>query len=77
MLELIESEDIYLAKSMIVVSLQSLDPEEVEYALSIVDSQNDFSLMPQIEQLSQNHYDPGVRQLAREVLESIAAEYRP
>ena len=73
-LELIEAEDNYLARSMIVMSLQSADPEEVEYALAIVDAQNDFSLMPQIEELSFNHYDAGVRQVAKEVLESIAAE---
>jgi hypothetical protein len=73
-LELIESEDNYLARSMIVLSLQSLDPAEAMVALAIVDSQDDFSLAPQVEAL-QNHHDAAVRELAMEVLESITSGY--
>jgi hypothetical protein len=74
-LELIESEDNYLARSMIVLSLQSLDPAEAMVALSIVDSQDDFSLAPQVEAM-QYHHDAAVRDLAVEVLQSITSGYR-
>ena len=73
-LDLIEGEDNYLARSMIVMSLQSLDPAEVIHALSIVDAQDDFSLAPQLEAL-QGHHDAGVRESAREVLQSITSDY--
>ena len=73
-LEAIEAEDSYLARSMIVLSLQSFDPAEALYALSIVDAQDDYSLAPQVAAM-QYHPDAGVRALAAEVLESITADY--
>jgi len=73
-LELIESEDNYLARSMIVMSLQSLDPAEAMAALSIVDSLDDFTLASQVQAL-QGHHDAAVRELAKEVLESITSAY--
>lgn len=73
-LELIEGEEDYLSRSMIVMSLQSQDPAEAMYALQIVDSQEDFSLAARVSAL-QSHHDAEVRQLAAEVLESITSEY--
>ncbi len=73
-LEAIEAEDSYLARSMIVMSLQSYDPAEAIYALSIVDALNDYSLARQVEAM-QYHPDAEVRELAVEVLESITADF--
>lgn len=73
-LELIESEDSFLARTLVVQSLQSADPFEAVYALDIVESLDDFSLAPQVKSLS-NHYDSEVRARATEVLESITADF--
>jgi hypothetical protein len=73
-LELIESEDNYTARLMTVMSLQSVDAAEAMVALSIVDSQDDFSLAPQVEALY-NHHDAEVSEYAKEVLESITSAY--
>ena len=43
-LELVESEDYFLARQMVVASLQDPDKDIVLYALEIVDSLGDFSL---------------------------------
>ena len=73
-LELIESEDYYLARQMVVASLQDPSKEIVLYALEIVDSLGDFSLVPQIEALT-NHYDSEVAEYAKEVRESLTSGY--
>jgi hypothetical protein len=69
-LELLEAESSYLAKTMLARSLQANDPAEAIYALSVVESQEDFSLAPQVKALY-HHYDAGVRQRALEVLEAL------
>ena len=73
-LELIESENNYMARLMTIMSLQSVDAAEAMVALSIVDSQDDFSLAPQVEALY-NHHDAEVSEYAKEVLESITSAY--
>ena len=73
-LELIEAEDNFVAKQMIVASLSDTSRDIVMYALEIVDSLGDFSLVPQVEALY-NHYDAEVREYAREVRESLTAGY--
>lgn len=73
-LELIEAEENFVAKQMIVASLSDTSRDIVMYALEIVDSLGDFSLVPQVEALF-NHYDPEVREYAREVRESLTAGY--
>ncbi len=73
-LELIEAEDNFVAKQMVVASLSDTSRDIVMYALEIVDSLGDFSLVPQVEALY-NHYDPEVREYAREVRESLTAGY--
>jgi hypothetical protein len=73
-LELIEAEDNFLARSMIARSLQSTDPDEALYALAIVESLDDFSLAPRVQSLAA-HHDAEVRQRAREVLQSITSDF--
>ena len=73
-LELIEAEENFVAKQMVVASLSDTNKDIVMYALEIVDSMGDFSLVPQIEALY-NHYDPEVREYAREIRESLTAGY--
>ena len=71
-LELIEAEDNYLARLMPLLSLQSGDSAEAMYALSIVETLDDYSLAPQVAAVF-HHHDPAVREFAREVLESITS----
>ena len=73
-LELVEAEENFVAKQMVVASLSDTNKDIVMYALEIVDALGDFSLVPQIESLF-NHYDPEVREYAREVRESLTAGY--
>jgi hypothetical protein len=73
-LELVEAEDNFLARSMVADSLQSTDPEEALYALSIVESLDDFSLAPRVQSLSA-HHDAEVRKRAREVLQSLTSDF--
>ena len=73
-LELVESEDYYLARQMVVASLQDPSKDIVLYALGIVDSLGDFSLVPQVEALM-NHYDSEVAEYAKEVRESLTSGY--
>jgi len=73
-LELVEGEDNFLARSMIVSSLQSTDPDEALYALSIVESLDDFSLAPRVQALS-SHHDAAVRARAREVLQALTSDF--
>jgi hypothetical protein len=73
-LELIESEDYFVARQMVVASLQDPNKDIVLYALGIVDSLGDFSLVPQVEALM-SHYDPEVAAYAQEVRESLTEGY--
>ncbi|MGI9318370.1 MAG: hypothetical protein ACR2QW_13660 [bacterium] len=73
-LELIESEDYFLARQMVVASLQDPNKEIILYALGIVDSLSDFSLVPQVE-LLMSHYDSEVAEYAKEVRESLTSGY--
>jgi len=73
-LELIESEDYFVARQMVVVSLQDSNKDIVLYALGIVDSLGDFSLVPQVEALM-SHSDPEVAAYAQEVREALTEGY--
>lgn len=73
-LELIESEDYFVARQMVVASLLDPNKDIVLYALGIVDSLGDFSLVPQVEALM-SHSDPEVAVYAQEVRESLTAGY--
>jgi len=73
-LELIESEDYFVARQMVVSALQDQDKQVVLYALGIIDSHGDFTLAPQVEALT-NHFDTEVVEYAKEVRESLTAGY--
>ncbi len=73
-LELIESEDYFVARQMVVSALQDPNKQVVLYALGIIDSHGDFSLAPQVEALT-NHFDTEVVEYAKEVRESLTAGY--
>lgn len=73
-LELISSEDYFGAKQIVVDSLSDPHVPTVLKALTAIDSQFDFSLVPYIEELY-SHSDPAVQNRAREVRESLMSAY--
>ncbi len=73
-LELIESEDYFVARQMVVSALQDQNKQVVLYALGIIDSHGDFTLAPQVEALT-NHFDTEVVEYAKEVRESLTEGY--
>ena len=73
-LELVEAEDNFLARSIFAQSLQSTDAAKVLVALSIGEVLDDFSLAPQVEALY-DHHNPEVREQAQQVLVSLTTDY--
>ena len=73
-LELISSEEYFMAKQMVVEALSDSHIPTVLHALKAIESQHDFSLVHYIEKLNL-HPSSEVQQRAREVSEALTSAY--
>lgn len=73
-LDLLGTEDLFLAKQLMLTALQDPHPELVMAALSLIESSGDYSLVPQVESLA-NHSSMEVRDYAQVVRDSLTAVF--
>ncbi len=73
-LELVETEDYFLARQMLLMALNDDDPQVISVALNALASGSDFTLVPYLNNLK-THYDAEVRAQAQEMVENLTSGY--